>query len=386
MKKVFLFVTITFFLYASLSFVEANLSFVSRTNLKLDESLSATQEEVSHRPQKFFVTHIEPSNRSLYGDTRDWIRLFHYYTSTRLETPEIPFNYIIDTSGNIFETSKNSTSYVEPGAVLVGYVSESEDVTHLAQKSFQNLIEDYSYRFGIEGDRLDVVEILFSEGSLPVYEKTSSDFKHSFLKKAKDFEYSEESNLRFSGSIEDLNYDESVEIGEELNVSFSLKNSDTFPWYVDEGYVFLTTADGEESGFAINQVWDSFSKPFALESQVVYPGEEVELSFELGTDGILPGEYEADFKFVMLPEIEVEGTEFSVNFEIIKGESKIVEIGRTNTGALSVYSCPEYTCEMVAGAVSGERYIVLEEQERWYKIIVDGVEGWVTVHYATEVD
>ena len=392
MKKNIFLLIILFLFSASLVVAETNFSFTSRENLKLDESLSPNIEINYHRPQQILVFHIKPSHSYLSNDTATWMRLFHYYITTRLEFPDMPFNYVVDSSGNIYEAiegSEGRASYIqgEEGSVVVAYFSESSDFSPSARRGFKNLIESYSYKFGIPKNRVKPIDLIISpESELPFYEESEGIFSQSFFSMIDDFEYSDTMNLTFSGEVIDVEYDESIQSGERLEVSLVLKNTDSFSWYLDEGMVFLSTADGEESQFAINQDWDSFSKPLSLESQTVLPGDEIEVSFELGTEAILPGNYETEFKFVVLPEADVVGSEFEVNFEITKGDRKVVQIRATNTGALTVYGCPAYTCEMVAGAISGERYVVLDEEDAWYKISVDGVEGWVTIHYATPVD
>ena len=390
-KNIFLLI-ILFLFSASLVVAETNFSFTSRKNLNLDESLTPDIEINYHRPQQILVFHIKPSHSYLLNDTTTWMRLFHYYITTRLEFPDMPFNYLIDRSGNIYEAiegSEGRTSYIqgEEGSVVVAYLSESADFSPSVRRGFKSLIESYSYRFGISKDRVRSVDfVVSSDSELPFYKESESIFEQSFLSMIDGFEYSDTMNLRLSGEIVDVEYDESIQSGERLGVSLILKNTDSFSWYLDEGMVFLSTVDGEESPFAINQDWDSFSKPLSLESQTVLPEGEVEVSFELGTETILPGNYEVEFRFVVLPDADVAGSQFEVSFEIEKGDRKIVQIRPTNTGALTVYGCPAYTCEMVAGAISGERYVVLDEQDVWYKISVDGVEGWVTIHYATPVD
>ena len=392
MRKNILLLIILFLFSTSLVLAEVNFSFTNRRNLQFDESLSSNIEANYHRPQQILVFHIEPTHNYLLNDTPTWMRLFHYYIVTRYEYPDMPFNYVIDSSGNIYEAIEDSegrASYIEgeQGSVTVAYLSETSTFSPSAQRGFRELIEGYSYKYAIRKDRVKPVELIISENSsLPSYESSEGVFQESFLSMIEDFEYSETMNLRFSGEVKDIQHQKNIESGERLEISFILKNTDNFSWYIDEGFVFLSTIDGEESPFAINQVWDSFSKPFALESQTVFPGEEMELSFELETESILPGNYELGFKFVMLPDIDILGSEFIVNFEIDRGERKVVQIRRTNTGELTVYSCPSYTCTLVAGAISGEKYLVLDEEESWYKISVDGVEGWVTMHYATPVD
>ena len=392
MKSFFLFLIISLFLFATFTFAEPNFTSTSRGNLNLDESLSSNVEVKYHRPQQILVLHVKPTRSYFLNDTESWLRLFHYYITTRLEFPDMPFNYVVDSSGNIYETiegSQGRAAYIEgeEGTVVVAYFSESLNFSPSAQRGLRTLIENYSYKFGIPKERVKLADFIISqESSLPSYKLSEGFFQEEFLAMVEDFEYSESPNLRLSAEVRDLDYEDSVNLGERLKVSFLLKNTDTFSWYLDEGLVFLSTVDDQDSEFAINQEWESFSKPLTLESQTVLPGDEIEVSFELETMSVLPGQYSERFKFVVLPDLDVVGSEFEIEFEIQKGDRKIVQIRPTNTGALTVYDCPSHSCEMVAGAISGQRYVVLDEENSWYKISVDGVEGWVTIHYATVVD
>jgi hypothetical protein len=396
LRKIF-FLIILLISFTGVLFSRDNFVVVSRNNLGLDDSLTNKEFVKYSRPQKILITRLNPAHEYLLNDTKAWIRLLHYYGTTRMGLPDIPFNYVVDRSGNIYEGLENAEGRVpylenEDGAILLGYFSSSADLTMPAQEAFKNLVENYSYKFGIPKTKVEAVDVFLSQGNeenaprFLEYKSSEGLFQVNILEMAQKFKYSKESNLLFSGKVENLEYKKDVNSGDNLKVNFSLKNNDSFPWYVDEGLIFLSTADRKDSPFAINKVWDSFTRPLSLTSQVILPGSSVDLAFELSTDAVLPGKYEEKFKFVTLYNTDVKGTEFEVNFDINRGEKKVVQIRPTGTGALTVYGCPEYTCEMVAAAISGEKYLVLEEKGNWYKISVDGVEGYVTIHYATLVD
>ncbi len=396
MKKKFVFFLIFCVLFTTLALAEVSDTVIKRKDLGFDEALTPKTEINYSRPKQILVTHIVPEHEDVLRDFKSWLQFFHYYSMTRLRLPDIPFNYIVDSEGNIYEgleNSENRTPFLDAGdgIVLIAYISTDSSMSNQAKEAFKNLVEKYSYKFAIQEEDIDVVEVFLEEpagDSLPLlsYKPTDTAFKKELLEIVKKFKFSEEANIRFSGSVDELKYENVVKSGDSLSVKFSLKNEDTFPWFVDSNEIFLSTADGEESIFAANQIWDSFSKPFALKKQIILPGESVDLSLKLDTEGIVPGDYEAEFKFVMLPDIDVKGTEFKVKFKIDKGDRKVVQIKRTGTGALTVYECPRYNCAMVAAAKSGERYLVVDEEELWYKIVVEGVEGWVTIHYADLVD
>ena len=396
MRKIF-FLIVIILSFSGILFARDSFVVVSRNDLGLDDSLTNKEFVKYSRPQKILITHLNPAHEYLLNDAKSWIRLLHYYGTTRMGLPDIPFNYVVDRSGNIYEGLENAEGRVPSvetgdGVILLGYLSGSADLTIPAQKAFKNLVENYSYKFGIPKTRIEPVDVFLNQASeekaprFLSYKSSEGLFQVNAFEMIQGFKYSKESNLKFTGKTENIKYEEVVKSGETLKVELSLKNNDSFPWYVDEGLVFLATADGKDSPFAINKVWDSFTRPLSLGSQILLPGANTNLSFELSTDSVLPGKYTEKFKFVTLYNSDVQGTEFELNFEVSRGDKKVVQIKTTGTGALTVYGCPEYTCEMVAAAISGEKYLVLEEKGSWYKISVDGVEGYVTIHYATLVD
>lgn len=396
MKSKLVFFLIFCLFFTTFALAEVGDITIKRKKLNFDEDLTPDTEMKYSRPKQILVAHIIPEHENILKDFKSWLQFFHYYSMTRLRLPDIPFNYIIDEQGNIYEgleNTENRSAFLDAGdgIVLIAYISSDLSMSERAKDSFKNLIEKYSYKFAIQQEDVDVVEVFLKESdensaSLLSYKPTDNLFKNEFLNLVKRFKFYDEPNIRFSGSVEDLAYPNSVKSGDSLSVKFSLKNKDSFPWFVDSNEIFLSTVDGEESIFAANQLWDSFSKPFALKKQIILPDEFINLTLKLDTEGIVPGEYEADFKFVMLPDIDVKGSDFKVKFRIDKGNRKVVQIRRTGTGALTVYECPAYNCAMVAAAKSGEKYLVVDEQELWYKVIVEGVEGWVTIHYADLVD
>jgi hypothetical protein len=380
-----------FVFYLFSAFVFSYFDINTREDVGLDDSISENIDRNHRKPEKILVAQIGAPNMYLANNTESWIRLLHYYTITRLGFADIPFSYIIDRNGQIYEVmdiTKGMIPYMDTGegVILIAYFSESSDISLSAQKALQGLIQDYSYKYGIPKSKVSAVELEVIKGderspTLFSYSPSTSLFSKHFGSITEDLRYFNRPNISYTATITDLNYEKEVKRGNKLKVSFKLKNTDDFVWYLDEGLVFLSTLDSRESQFFVNQIWDSSSKPFSLESQVVVPGEEIELFFDLNTNFVLPGKYEEEFEFIMLPDNIVDGSQFSVEFEVSKGDTQIVEINMTGARAITVFECRQFTCPMVAIAPSGNRYVVLEEKDNWYLIHVDGVEGWVSHHY-----
>jgi hypothetical protein len=67
----------------------------------------------------------------------------------------------------------------------------------------------------------------------------------------------------------------------------------------------------------------------------------------------------------------------------VLGASSIV-IGDTPTGFLRVRSEPSVAGEEIAQVKPGETYPLLDEQDGWYKIKVNGQEGWISADYSSK--
>ncbi len=396
MKKITIIILIIFSFFTISVLARENLNIILREDINIDEYITQTIPDRSKNIEKILVAQIIPENKILANDTANWISIFHYYSITRLGFPDIPFNYIVDREGNIYEGMNPSEGIVpfvdtDKGLILIGYLSETSDITNSAQNSIGGLIEYYSFNYGISRQNvlavdLGILHAIDGSPSFLTYEPCTTRFSERFTDTIKDLKYSEESNLEFSGSILELEYERNIYIGDMIEVKFKLKNEDYLPWHIEEGSLFLSTLKNKESIFAVNQVWESFSKPFSLEEQTIKPGEEIELDFVLNAKHVLPGKYVEEFEFVMIPKGSLKGTEFKLEFEVKKGNREIVEIQRTGTGELTVYSCPGHDCDQVAGVKMGSKHVVLETKDNWHKIHVDGVEGWVISNFAKIID
>ncbi len=54
-------------------------------------------------PQKVYISQLEGYNKEFLGKSNEWIKTLYYYSVTRLGLNDIPYNYLIDKSGNIYE-------------------------------------------------------------------------------------------------------------------------------------------------------------------------------------------------------------------------------------------------------------------------------------------
>jgi len=144
--------------------------------------------------------------------------------------------------------------------------------------------------------------------------------------------------------------------------------------------IIVSTEDEEETSFAINGVWDSFSKPTHLPQEYVLPGESVTVEFNLQANA-LPGENILKFKFLKYKGGGFEDSSFTVDFGIEKGSKELGEISSPD-GYLNVRKCAGYNCEILTTVENGQIFIITDTQDAWKKIIYEeGEEGWVFIRY-----
>ena len=152
----------------------------SRENLKLDESLSDQRTTQYAEPTKILLTQVTTNAEALTYNSETWMQYLYYYTVTRLHFTDIPYNYLIDRNGVIYEGRKGGVG-VSPeieatmdGIVLIGYLSNGYDLTPDASTSLQSIITDYSTKFGIQKDKVEVVDLELSNAEQIALDKKNT--------------------------------------------------------------------------------------------------------------------------------------------------------------------------------------------------------------------
>lgn len=379
-------------LFAQLGYPLSAYESTKRTDLKLDEGLSNKESVLYAYPEKILINRVESPNPLLESDSESWIGLLYYYYITRLGFGDLPYNYLIDRSGNVYEGRSSFEGvipelYDNEGAVLIGYLSNGSEVTAAAASSMGQLIEQISYKYGITQDEVETVTLKVSsktgEGQLSKleYERSDSIFAGQVGKTLTKLRYSDTENLSFKASVSEVKYEESVPIGGTTKITLKVKNEGDAPWFTLNDFIYIKTANGEDSRFAVNGVWDSFSTPTHIEGKTVLPGEEVDMEFEIAANS-MPGRYSESFKFSRTGGKDLEGGQFKVDFTIEQGDLQLIEITATETGNLNVRRDPNLGGEVVGQVDTGAIFVVKEESNNWFKIeYKPGAEGWVIGRY-----
>jgi len=374
-----------------------NLTFASevvkRRDIFLDETLFE-QSDVYSAPQKIYISQIEGFNKELTNNPTEWIKLLYYHSITRLNLNDIPYNFLIDTNGEIYEGASGGIG-VNPGleggdnVILIGVLDDGINLSPRASTSLKEFLEELSYKYGIEKGNVEFVDLKIkqnqNEFSYLIYSPSKKSLRNSLSETISEVNWSNEEHLAYKGSIESVEYEKDVVIGQRLDVKVTVKNENDFPWFGGNNYIYISTLKFEDSTHAINSDWVSFSKPTHIDAQIVKPGDTTAVSFQLSAKS-RPASYKESFLFLKSADSLVEGSSFDVEFNIVKGDNKIVEIVSPEYGFVNIRECRWYSCEKVEVANEGDVFITTKKEEGWYEILYDGNnKGWIYQKYAREI-
>jgi hypothetical protein len=369
---------------------------ITRDQLHFDEVLSdATPIPVKY-PAKIYITQIVSPNTIVAADSETWVKHLYYYFVTRSGLTDIPFTYMIDRDGNVYEglqRGAGASPFLEnsEGAVLIGYLSNGSDYTDDAVGAMQELVESLSDEYGITRKEVVPVDMILNtkENSLSYISVTESTMKFAkniepYLNK---FTYSSGADITFEASLSQEEYSFEATAGEPVNISLDITNSGQVPWYLDRFEIYLETADGKDSAYAVNGSWVSFQKVLLLEEEdgIVKSGETMRLEFQMQTP-LVAGTHSEDFRLKVLKGNVVTGSTFTVTFKAAKGDFTLIKINSTPTGGLNVRKDPYISADLLTEVASGRIYVVHDTEAGWYKIEYStGKYGWVYGQYITVI-
>jgi hypothetical protein len=387
-------ITCLFFFLLGVSSTRINaIEIQKRDNLKIDETLSI-QSEIYSYPQKIYISQLSGFNKNLSDKPEEWVKFLYYYSVTRLGLNDIPYNYLIDRSGKIYEGAKGGDG-INPGleggnnVILIGIMDDNQALSPRLSSSLNVLVEDLSYKYGIKSDSWDFVELKLTKNENAVSFLTSStsqsSIRNSITSSLAEVNWSDTEHLEYKGSIQSVEYPKEVEIGSRFDVKVKIKNENDFTWFGDQSYIYISTIDSVESPHSINQLWESFSKPTHIQNATIKPGEIGEVVFQMDAKSI-PGEYKQSFYFTKSQDYVVDGTRFDVEFKIVKGSKKLIQLVSPEYGYVNIRECRWYSCKVLEVADDGQVYITTGKEEGWYIVqFGEGKTGWVYQKYAKEI-
>jgi hypothetical protein len=367
-------------------------SYYSVESQEFDTTLSDKTDTIYTNPTKIYITQVTTESEELSRDPATWVKAMYYYSITRLYLSDIPYTYLLDESGLIYQGTEggigaNPQLKEVDGAVIIGYLSNNTSLTNRASDSLYEMVEDISSNWGISS--LSIVDLLINqqEGQLSTISarESSGDFANSVREALVDWKGYEEENLEYKARIEEIEYEEEIPIGERLKVRIKMRNMNDFIWFTDKDPIYVSVKDGEESEFAINQEWDSFTKPVNISDKNILPGETVEVEFNLEARVFL-GEASESFEILKFENEPFENSDFEVKFNITRGDKQLVEVDSARYGFVNIRECRWYSCEILDSADNGAIFILEGEEAGWSRIRF-GVDqfGWVNSAYLKKI-
>jgi hypothetical protein len=383
--------TILFTLTILFGFVKQSnaLDIRSRELLKLDNTLVQQDGITYSQPTKIYITEVKGYQSKLINDPMSWIKLLYYYSITELKLNDIPYNYLLTEGGDIYEgklggVGANTGIADGNNIVLIGYMSSKGMITPRAISSLESIINDITYKYGVKNVTLDTVDlkIVKTENAPSVLQ--IEPIKNTITSEISNIniEGSGTEHLAYKASIVSVEYPKEVVIGEKLNIKVKIKNENDFTWFADTNYIYISTVDNKESLFSVNGIWDSFSKPMHIDKDFIKAGEELEITFDLLAKNI-PGDYKESFNIMKAENLIFENSSFDVEFKVIAGEHKLLQISSPEYGFVNIRECRWYSCKKIEVANEGEVYVIVKEEEGWYEIEYgEGITGWIYQKYA----
>jgi len=381
------------------------VNIITREEQKLDTSLANASTIQYLQPTKIMISRVQTKSEDLSTDSSKWVDALYYYSITRQGFADIPFNYLIDRNGNIYQGRGGWAGAVPEltvpqGIVLIGYLSNGTDITYEASGSMSQLISNLSKTFGIASSDVQVAQLDYIKQPVdpekpdgPYIGKISTliindNFASNITRVlATTAFYTTKSEANYIAEIKDLTYEKEVKAGEKLTVSFKLVNKNDFPWFTNKDYIYLTTNNGKSSQYAVNGVWDTFSKPMSITDKTILPGEEISMSFDMQA-GLGPVEESIEtFKLIIEPNKGISNSSLEIRFKTTKGDKSVVKILPTGSSVLSVRNCGYVECAIIGYVDVGAYYEFIEASDSgWYKIKFGNNEvGWVGSKYAEKI-
>lgn len=359
---------------------------------KFDTSLADQTVTIYSSPQKIYITQITSSAQEMPRNPSLWVKTLYYYYITRLALPDIPYTYMIDENGTIYQGKQgyqgaNVPSEDLKNVILIGYLSNNGNITSRAQSSLKEIVNSLSERWDVKSVKPVKLKITKSEGALSELSVLNStgEFSTSVNETFANWKPSPPKPLPYKVKMESLEYPKESVIGGRIKVKVTYKNMNDFVWFVKDEPIYLSVKGGKESPLAVNKVWDSFSKPVSITDKEIKPGDNLEIEFELEAK-VLVGEVKESFVLQESEGEPFEGSEFEVKFAVVKGDNVLVKVVSPEYGFLNIRKCKWASCEIIDAVKDGSVFILLEEKDGWGKIkYSEDIEGWGLMRYLKKI-
>lgn len=362
------------------------------TDQKFDETISDQTQTKYVTPTTIYISQVTTSSSELQNNPSLWVKALYYYSVTRLHFADIPYNYLVDANGTVYEgrsggVGANPELRDAQGSILIGYLSNDSVLTNRASTAMYSLVDTLASTWGISSLSVAKFSILQQEGQLTklIPAEFNGDFKQSVLDTFSGWKGYTSEKLQYKAKIEEVTYNKEVTIGSKLHVTVKAKNLNDFVWLTDKNPIYVSVVGGANSRFAINGVWDSFTKPTHISDSAVKPGETATFEFDMFAQ-VAPGEAAEKFQIQKSDAQIFTDSGFEVKFNIIKGDKTLVQVSSSQYGFANIRECQWYSCKIIDTVDNGVVYILLAEESGWYKIqYTENTVGWVFSRYMKKI-
>lgn len=381
--------TIILFVVPSAVFASTHLS---TSELRFDKTISDQSSVKYVTPKKIYIAQVTTQTSELLKDPELWVQTLYYYSITRLNFADMPYNYLIDSNGVIYDGKSggmgaNPEMQNSEGVILIGYLSNDPILTNRASTSLYSFVDDQASLWGISSVSAVKLSMVQSEGQLTKLKSESikGDFAQSVIDTFQGWKGYTKESLSYKAKITDVQYEKTVDVGGKLHVAVKVKNLNDFAWINDSNPIYVSVQENKDSAFAINGVWDSFSKATHSQNTVVKPGEEITFEFDMQAQ-VKPGEVTEKFEILKFNKSPFADSQFEVKFTIVKGDKSLVQVASSQYGFVNIRECQWYSCKIIDTVDNGAVFILLKEENGWMKIQYnEDTIGWVFSKYMKKI-
>jgi hypothetical protein len=392
---------ILFGLLSSLVLLHGNVSAANeikdRTSWKADDSIVNFKEDYNLSTSITIV--IIPKKWQTATSELD-VREFAYYFATRSKIGDLPFHYIVMADGNIFVGNKYGdeakiTLSDKTASIFIGYIpQDTEHISITSVPALKSILLTVANKYGISPDTIKVQELAYTLGEKGEMNNIQLENPQgSFISdvgvivESVKKEYAPQPKQYNVQLIQVTVPQEEYEPAKPVEMKIKLKNTGNFNIYGSTASNLFVTSNNpfdQKSLFYLASDWISPSRIALLkDGERFVVGEEKEFTFKVNTP-LYPPEKSQDFILVDPANNKIQGTDFKVTLKIKKGSAIIIEITETPVGYLNVRKIAG-NGEVLTKVSPGDRFLVLEINDGYYKIDANGKTGWIVAMYAKVV-
>jgi len=334
--------------------VATDLSIIKRSQTGLDKMFGVKISSDYTNWTSAELLDLGTDDKSLTSDPTNWLKGLYYDSVYHLRLPDLPFHYIVDSKGVVYEarsggygavsvdvsagwSAVESSPTSKPGVLQVGYLGPKGGPTKEALAGFHSMVAWL--------------------GQPPLLSAQVTSEKTLTLDAGKRI---------------------------DLNV-FALNNGIAVWSNSGDQKINLTTV-GRESLFITSGVWLDSQHPTTSQENFTVPGAKAMFKLSL-TAPSFGGDFNEAFN-LMQGQRAVAGSGFNILIHVNGPARQVqkVQINATPTGFLRVRSSPGTGSTEVGRVNPGDQLELVSEQSGWYQIKMNnGQLGWVSSQYATKI-